>query len=510
VNSPEGTPVPKELSADNLPSVEHSQPLKDREFWWQWLHAGERQIRIKRTDKELLVGEASEFSEPLSNKAMARILAELESDRLSPNKNIVDVPFIEWPDEVISTLRLREDIGPLLDSLDDAEKNEVKFIDLCEVLIENEAKIKYGFTGRYWSPEKLSEAEIFERSIAIGTYLLEQVLIQQQWGDDIDAVLVTSAVLPETISLEIIKFAKQKGILKKRKRIQARDIRTACSGVFFADVIAAKDKEIQKKKRAVILALEPLGDLLRHHEDSWQLGNTGLSLFGNGFAAVAFNPTESQVDNRSKVAFVPDANRIIRYYSTGQSDEKLTKYWSRWVLDPQQLISIFSPHNHDHVAFTLNIPAPATPGLAMEYGDPINYLRMLKELTEPFEHLQEWLSNEGLSGVSVSTNQAAEKMTDRIQRVMHKLHPQSAGNDANIPNLDSKFDASRANTSSASTISTRMNQPDESDTKHLDVQQKMALFLVATAIGASLAVVLKHWSANKNDIVSYNENQYGE
>jgi len=499
VKSPEGTSVPKELPADTLPNVEQSKSSKDRDYWWQWLHEGERQIRIKRTDKELLVGEASEFSESLSNQTMARILAELESDRLSPNKNIIDAPFIEWPFEVISALRLRRDVGPILDSLDDTEKYEVTFLDLCEALIENEAKMKYGFTGRYWSPEKLSETEIFERSIAIGTYFLEQVLVQQKWGDDIDAVLVTSAVLPETISLEIIKFAKQKGIVKKRKRIQTRDIRTACSGVFFAEVIAAKDKQIQKKDRAVIIALEPLGDLLRHHEDSWQLGNAGLSVFGNGFAAVAFNPSESQVDDRSKVAFVPDANKIIRYYSTEQSDEKLTEYWSRWMLDPQQLISIFSPHNQDHVAFTLNIPEPTVPGLAMEYGDPINYLRLLKELTEPFEHLEEWLSDEGLSGISVGTNQAAEKMTDRIKRVMHKLHPQSVENDADVSALDSQFDPSRANTSSASTISTRMKQLSDLNPARLDTQQKLALFLVATAIGASLAVVLKHWGSNKSD-----------
>ncbi len=212
----------------------------DRLYWWDWIEKEKRKLLYAEYGTQLsVVGEKNEFSNKISNKALAVTLAQMEAMRYAQQYHVDfdrKTPFAKWPEEIKADIKNnRILLKPLLEQM---ESKNWTFDDLALAHVKLIAG-GFGFESRYCSFNLGSEVVIIERSVAIGAYLLKQLMEQRKWGNQIDALIVTSAVLPADMSLQIIEFARAIGFLDRELKIELRDVRMACSSSNVALMMAA-------------------------------------------------------------------------------------------------------------------------------------------------------------------------------------------------------------------------------------------------------------------------------
>ena len=371
------------------------KPIRDREWWWKWLVDYPRELERADYDNQLLVmGDPQEFSIELSNEGMARMLSHMEVGRYnvqikdkSLQNNIsypllkIESSFNDWPifvqDDVLSRLNKQLYFKPLANKIKEENWN---FSQISSNFISIIAQQTYGFESRYWMPRLESKEEIIERSIAIGAYMLKQVIDERHWGNSIDALIITSAVLPEDLSIQIVEFARSLGFLAKRPKIELRDVRLACSSSNVGMLLAAEDPKIKNKDRVVMITLEPLGDMLGLYDKFWSYDQPQLPLSGNGFLAKAIKASEVSAARGSKMPFLPDETRLITYYNSHnlEPSKKLAEDWKSWISDESGLVKWFS-EKKGHIAVLLDVPAPLQEGIPAESGAITNYKKWARQ-----------------------------------------------------------------------------------------------------------------------------------
>lgn len=449
------------------------RPKRDREYWWNWLNASERSLRVATYEDAIaVVGDSQEFSVQLTNTAMASRLAFLEARRLGVTQ-LIDTPFNEWSNTIQDdVIRKIKDLQ-LVDKL---KAQNWTLRQLCIAFIDS-VSLRFGFESRYWMPRLESETEMIERSIAIGSFLLKQVMEQRGWEKRIDGLIVTSAVLPEDVSLQIVEFAREKSILARRPKVELRDIRLACSGAPVALLMASEDPDLQRKERIVTLSLDALGDMmgLEQFENVWSLEQDMLPRFGNGFVGRTLDPSQVTLVSGSKGRFEPDTSRFTHYYKMVPNDPTIAAKFSNWLEDPRQIIHFVSLRP-GHQALLLDLPPTIDHGLPVEGDEPFNYARLIVEMfPDVVSQLQQQLG-EDLTESVIITNNAALGMNQLVRRKIARL--------LGLPNDNYSvlFDKERANSSTGYDA-----------LLHKDAQnawQKMGdkkiLIAASTGIGASL------------------------
>ncbi len=354
---------------------ETEKPTQDRAYWWEWLQKEKRKLSYAEYGTQIsVVGEKSEFSSKVDNKSLAIMLAKMETLRYGERFGIAidrKTPFSKWPDFIQSDIKTnRIFLKALLTQMEDENWT---FEDLAKAHVSSIAD-GFGFENRYCMFRLGSKEVVIERSIAIGAYLLKQLLEQRKWGKQIDSLIVTSAVLPADLSLQIIEFAREMGFIDRTPKIELRDVRMACSSSNVALMLAAKDPLINSKEKVAILSLDPLGDMMGLYEKAWSFDRPQLPQFSNGFVAMGVNANELTLVPGSAGMFSPDDTRFIHYYGVMQDDPTLLESLRRRIHDPEQLISIFSLMP-GHQALTIDLPTPLEEGVPVEVGRHFDYTR---------------------------------------------------------------------------------------------------------------------------------------
>lgn len=146
-----------------------------------------------------------------------------------------------------------------------------------------------GFTVRRASWEITpSHDEILQRTTKIGAHLIKSLMKENSW-DSVDAVFDTSASLPENIGKMVLEEA---GLNPETTASKA--YRLACGGAFAAVVDTLADPEL-RDKRVIVLALEPLSQHVKPSQCSSKDTLSLPTIFGDDFAAIAFNTSDFDV-----------------------------------------------------------------------------------------------------------------------------------------------------------------------------------------------------------------------
>lgn len=163
---------------------------------------------------------------------------------------------------------------------DDSEK-----IRKAEELLE-----ATGITERRASWEITSNLDqIVDRTTQIGAHLITSLMKDRGW-DTVDAVIDTSASLPEDIGKKVI----AKANLNPNSTV-SKAYRVACAGAIAGLVDTLADPEM-KGKRVIVCALEPLSQHVKLSQCT--LEDSALSLpaiFGDDFAAIAFDTADYEI-----------------------------------------------------------------------------------------------------------------------------------------------------------------------------------------------------------------------
>lgn len=456
-------------------------PRRDREWWWSWLSENPRDlIRSDYGDQLSLVSDPRQFSVELKNESQSVVLALHEVRHFKQEYGVeIDRSDIVagLPELVKAELLHRKGAEKLVQK---AINQNWTLEQLCRQFVFT-SSAEFGFTARYWMPRLESEQEIIERSIAIGAYLLQQIMQQRKWRHDLDALIVTSSVLPADLSVEIIELAREKNILSKKTKVILRDVRTACTGAALAMAIVSEDPQIRELERVAILSLDPLGDMMGFYPAGWRVGREAVVSFGNGFVGVGMNASEVTAVPGSQVHFAPDDMRIIRYYqSPAYAKGVIPSHLTSVIQDPKQMIHSFSLFPN-HQAITVELPPPLTEGIPFEPGEHFSYAKWIV-MTFPgiFTELLKSIGPE-LAGATVSSNQSAKGMFQLLRKVYRK----NTGSKHTDDSLSDGFEPNQANASTAGQWNI-FNKPEVQDAWNA---HKRPIIFTATGVGASIALM---------------------
>lgn len=146
-----------------------------------------------------------------------------------------------------------------------------------------------GFTVRRASWEITpTHDEIVQRTTKIGAHLIKSLMKEKGW-DSVDAVLDTSASLPENIGNKVIEEA---GL--NPETTASKPYRLACGGAIAAVVDTLADPQM-KDKRVIVLALEPLSQHVKPSQCSSKDTIALPAIFGDDFVAIALNTSDFDV-----------------------------------------------------------------------------------------------------------------------------------------------------------------------------------------------------------------------
>ena len=447
----------------------------DRLYWWDWIEKEKRKLLYAEYGTQLsVVGEKNEFSNKISNKALAVTLAQMEAMRYAQQYHVDfdrKTPFAKWPEEIKADIKNnRILLKPLLDQM---ESKNWTFDDLALAHVKLIAG-GFGFESRYCSFNLGSEVVIIERSVAIGAYLLKQLMEQRKWGNQIDALIVTSAVLPADMSLQIIEFARAIGFLDRELKIELRDVRMACSSSNVALMMAAKDPLINSKEKVAILSLDPLGDMMGLYEKAWSFDRPQLPQFSNGFVAQGVNANELTLVPGSAGMFSSDETRFIHYYDVLDDDPTLSESLRRRIADPDDLLSFFSLVP-GHEAAVLKLPFPIEEGVPVEAGKHFDYTRpIVTTFPKIIKQFQETFGVELQQSVLVSSRSHI-----RISELWRKLFYKHGG-------VDEPLDFDPSGNSSSAAMGGSMLQ--EAPHKRWKEKNAKTLIAVSTGMGASIVI----------------------
>ncbi len=467
--------------------LESEKKTRDVDWWWGELNKSERVLNVASVEDALtILGDSKEFSVQLTNEAMGNRLAYVEARRYG-TEALVDTQYQGWPTDFQSIIQEKLSKTELGEKLT-AENWTLR--DLCHRFVDTIAQA-YGFESRYWMTRLVSEREIIDRSIAIGAYLLKQLMEKNGWEKDIDALLVTSAVLPEDLSIQIVEFARKKGFLSEKTKveIELRDIRLACNSMVVAMQMASEDPVINTKKKVAILSLDPLGDMMGIFENVWSLGQFQLPVFGNGFVATGLDATQISGVEGSKIVFEPDTTRFTRYYKDLTTIPELADNYS-WIEDPEQMLTFTSVQNvhGNHQAILLNLPSPLQPGIPVESDRPFNYARMvISTWSEVVLLLKDSLGVEALSQSLVVTNASSLPMSELLRKKFAMLLG------LKVNHFPVRWISDKANSSTASWASSLLHK--DVSIIWQEVGDYIIIIGAGTGIGASLALFA--WKVKK-------------
>lgn len=173
-----------------------------------------------------------------------------------------------------------------------------------------------GFTVRRASWEVTpTHDEIFQRTSQIGVHLIKSLMEEKGW-DSVDAVLDTSASLPEDIGKKVI----EKAGLDPETTL-TKPYRLACGGAIAAVVDTLADAQM-KDKRVIVLALEPLSQHVKPSQCS-SIDTIPLpAIFGDDYAAIAFNTSDFEVvAPRTHIVYDGAPIKFYADYSLPPTDE---------------------------------------------------------------------------------------------------------------------------------------------------------------------------------------------
>lgn len=446
----------------------------DRLYWWKWLEKEKRELAIAEYGTQIsVVGERSEFSSKVDNKSLAIMLAKMEADRYAKAYQLDfdrSTPFADWPEAVKHDIQHnREILKPYLAQM---ELENWNFEELAQAHIAAIVD-SYGFDNRYCLFRLGTKEVIIERSIAIGAYLLKNLVEQRGWGKQIEALLVTSAVLPEDISVQIIEFAREMGIIDQSPRIELRDIRMACSSFSVALMMAAKDPLINSLEKVAVLSLDPLGDMMGLYTKAWSFDSPQLPVFSNGFVATGINPSEVTLAEGSYGMVRPDETRFIHYYQVLDDDPSLGHSLRRRIDDPNQLVSYYSMvPGHQVVAIRMSQPIAGDTPVESSYFDytrpivstfPIIIKQFKESLGDEFDH-------------SLLFSTRSHKRISELWRKLLLKHG----------HIDEPVDFDTSGNSSSAAMPGSMLQ--ESPKSRWNSKNAKTFFAVSTGIGASIVV----------------------
>jgi len=179
-----------------------------------------------------------------------------------------------------------------------------------------------GFTTRYFS-HPIEEAPDFAAAAELasthGSLILRESMESKKW-DVIDMLIDTSAFLPCSVNQAILE---KTGL--DPKKVVSQSYRYACAGAIGAFIDCVANKDIPRDARVVIAALEPLSILINKSHFLTPSGLTIPSIFGNGYAALAFQPGNFELLQK-EILVQPDAGviKIPTHYDFDQqpSDNK--------------------------------------------------------------------------------------------------------------------------------------------------------------------------------------------
>lgn len=458
-----------------VPIPEEEKLTQDKKYWWEWLQKEKRKLSYARYGTQLsVVGEKSEFSSKVDNKSLAIMLAKMEALRYSEQYHFDfdrKTPFSKWPEEIKVDIKTnRGFLKPLLTQM---ESENWTFEDLAQAHVKSIAE-SFGFESRYCMFRLGSKEVLINRSIAIGAYLLKQLMEQRKWGREIDALIVTSAVLPADLSLLIVEFAREMGFLDHKPKIELRDVRIACSGSNVAQMMATKDPLINSKEKVAILSLDPLGDMMGLYEKGWSFDRPQLPQFSNGFVAMGVKANEWTLVPGSVGMFSPDETRFIHYYDVLPDNPTLSESLRRRIADPNKLLSFFSLIP-GHIAAVIKLPFPNEEGVPVEEGRHFDYTRPIVT-TFPIiiKQFKESLGDEFDQSLLFSTR--SHRRISELWRKLLLKHGQ----------VEEPVDFEPVGNSSSATLPGSMLQ--ESPKNRWNSKNAKTLFWVSTGIGASIVI----------------------
>ncbi len=294
-----------------------------------------------------------------------------------------------------------------------------------------------GITVRYASWEiTLTHDEILQRTTKIGAHLIKSLMKEKGW-ESVDAVLDTSASLPENIGKKVIEEA---GL--NTETTASKPYRVACAGAIAAIVDTLADPEM-KDKRVIVLALEPLSQ----HVKPSQCGSKDTiplpAIFGDDFATIGFNTDDFEVvgprthiiDDGAHIRFdadyslLPtDETSIPKHYTFGERGREISS-----ITPNRVLLAIQKPEN--------GMPSSM-------YGRGV-YNFFVPETIRVLEDVVERAKRQGINVRQAVMHQPSLKVNQGLKRRATEKHPNLAGLD--IPDF-LLGQIKRSNSSSATSL----------------------------------------------------------
>ncbi len=266
-----------------------------------------------------------------------------------------------------------------------------------------------GFTVRHASWEITpTHDEIVQRTTKIGAHIIKSLMKEKGW-DSVDAVLDTSASLPENIGKKVIEKA---GL--NPETTASKPYRLACGGAIAAVVDTLADPQM-KDKRIIVLALEPLSQHVKLSQCSSKDTIALPAIFGDDFAAIAFNTSDFEVvAPRTHIVYDGAPIKFHADYTLPPTDEGSIPQHYTFGNDGRKISSITKN------GVLLNIEEPEN-GMSSSMDGWKTFKFFVPETITVIKDVVERAQAQGINVEQAVMHQPSKKVNEGFQRQAEKI-----------------------------------------------------------------------------------------
>ena len=302
-----------------------------------------------------IISSPNHFGEEMDDAALIEKMIAFESERLGLDPNLSLHSQLGEDDFVLldASLSITSVIkNSTLGQDQDITRESVTLRQAFEAVVREAAELAR-IHKRWVSIEhdKKSKPEVIAKSIAIGVKLVREYV--EQFGEEPEAIVLTSSFLPNDMAELVIDQALLEGVLTKKPKHY--EIRLYCAGTVAALEVILANPVFSEMSNVAILALEPISALIedRHYSIEDNRFQSAV-IFSDDFLIMRVQPSEFYLRPESILRAIDDRGVIkldswSEFPSSGNSLQRAD--WLQHLLgeDSQDILFIDETHMIIHM-----------------------------------------------------------------------------------------------------------------------------------------------------------------